>query len=223
MAVAVRADANSGISGPVRSRVDTSEGSFEHLMKGNARFVAGRPRHPHQDQARRSAEAKTQHPGTIVVGCSDSLVAPELLFDHGIGDVFVVRTAGNRLDDLVLASIEYAVEHLGCSLIVVLGHERCGAVSAAVESAKHEGHSAEAEGSHIPILMGTLQDAVKATSGRPGDVIENAVVENVRIVVAGLPTMSPPLAEALKSGTIGIIGARYDIDTGAVTRVQGLP
>jgi carbonic anhydrase len=194
------------------------EGAFERLMDGNARFASGRPRHPREGRARRQELATTQHPSAVIVGCSDSRVAPELVFDQGLGDVFVVRTAGNRLDDLVLASIEYAVEHLGSTLVVVLGHERCGAVSAAVEAA-HPGHGHEPAGSHVPVLVGMLQDAVSATSGRPGDAVENAVVENVRIVVADLPTKSPPLAARVAAGGLSIVGARYDLDTGEVTRL----
>ena len=110
------------------------------------------------------------------------------MFDQGLGDLFVVRTAGNRLDDLVLASIEYGVEHLGCGLVVVLGHERCGAVTAAVEAAprtarKRRPRIPEATGSHVPVLIRTMSDAVAATASMPGDKVENAMIENVRIVV----------------------------------------
>src|SRR5262249_35121861 len=149
--------------------------------------------------ARRTEEAKGQHPYAVIVSCSDSRVPPELVFDAGIGDLFVIRTAGNRLDDLVLASIEYAVEHLGCSLVVVLGHERCGAVTAAVEAAGPSAHAASAggaeqTGSHIPVLVHVLQDAVAASKGYPGDKVENAMLENVNIVVRGVTAESPYLA-----------------------------
>jgi carbonic anhydrase len=118
----------------------------------------------------------------------------------------------------VLASIEYAVEHLGCGLVVVLGHERCGAVSAAVAAA---GKPAEHEAaSHVPILVTTLSDAVSATNGKPGDAVENAVNENVRIVVRGISSESPYLAERIRSGALKVVGARYDLDTGTISIVE---
>jgi len=196
--------------------------ALRQLTDGNRRFVAGAVQHPHQTARRRAEEAKTQHPFAIIVGCSDSRVPPEVVFDRGLGDLFVVRTAGNRLDDLVLASIEYGVEHLGCPLVVVLGHERCGAVTAALESAK-SGHDHDAAGStgHVPLLLRELQDAVAKAKDEPGDPVDNTVLENIRIVAADLPVKSPALAERIKAGTLKVVGLRYDLDTGAVTAVDG--
>ena len=192
--------------------------AWARLEAGNQRYATGAAKHPHQSATYRRDNAGGQRPLAVVVGCSDSRVSPEIAFDQGIGDVFVVRTAGNRLDDLVLASIEYAVEHLGCGLVVVLGHERCGAVSAAVEAA---GNSPEhEEAGHVPVLLKTLSDAVAATAGKPGDPVENAVEENVRIVVRGISAESPYLAERIHSGTLKVVGARYDLDTGRVSVVR---
>src|SRR5262245_40561826 len=110
----------------------SAEQALARLLAGNARFVAHRERHPDITVRRRRALVSSQHPFAVILGCADSRVSPELLFDEGLGDLFVIRVAGNVVDDVVLGSIEYAVEHLGTKLIVVLGHEKCGAVSAAV-------------------------------------------------------------------------------------------
>jgi len=200
----------------------TPDKALEQLEAGNKRFVSGAPTHPNQNAARRAEEAKGQHPYAVVIGCSDSRVAPEIVFDAGLGDLFVIRTAGNRLDDLVLASTEYSVEHLGSPLIVVLGHERCGAVTAAVDAAAHPappGNPAET-GSHVPILVRTISDAVTATASMPGDKVENALLENVRIVVRGISSESPYLAARIRAGAVKVVGARYDLDTGNVTLVD---
>jgi carbonic anhydrase len=210
--------------GSVASDVSASRPPLDRLMDGNARFESGKTLHPNQSVERRNEEAKTQHPFAVIVSCSDSRVSPELVFDQGIGDLFVVRTAGNRLDDLELASIEYAIDHLHCPLVVVLGHERCGAVGAAIEAesgagADH-GHDASAVASHIPELVKALHDAVVRAKGKPGDALDNTVVANIRIVTAQLPVLSPMVGEHVKAGTVKVIGLRYDLDTGAVTAVD---
>jgi len=198
--------------------------ALERLEGGNRRYASAALTHPNQTPARRAEEAKGQHPIAVVVSCSDSRVPPEIVFDQGLGDLFVIRTAGNRLDDLVLASIEYAVEHLGCGLVVVLGHERCGAVTAAVEAAAHpeaKSENPEATGSHVPVLVRTMSDAVAATATMPGDKVENAMVENVRIVVKGVTSQSPYLAARARAGALKVVGARYDLDSGKVTLIDG--
>lgn len=201
--------------------------ALRQLVAGNARFVSGHLEHPHQSAQRRAEEAGTQHPFAVVVGCSDSRVSPEILFDRGIGDLFVVRTAGNRLDDLVLASIEYSVEHLGTSLVVVLGHERCGAVTAAIDFGKESPathrHEESVPAGHVPVLLRTMQDAVAAARSTPGDPVENAVMENIRIVTADLPVQSPFLAERIRTGKLKVVAMRYDVDTGAVSPVEMPP
>jgi carbonic anhydrase len=208
---------------PAKPAADRSP--LELLMEGNARFVAGRTVHPNQSAERRTEEAKTQHPFAVIVSCSDSRVSPEIVFDQGIGDLFVVRTAGNRLDDLVLASVEYAVDHLHVPLVVVLGHERCGAVSAAIEAENAAGgeHGHDASGSHIPQLVKALHDAVVDAKSTSGDPIENTVLANIRIVARDLPVQSPMLGERVKAGTLKVLGMRYDLDTGAITPVDAPP
>ncbi|HVN64668.1 MAG TPA: carbonic anhydrase, partial [Candidatus Binataceae bacterium] len=113
--------------------------ALQKLLDGNQRFIAGKMEHPHQSPERRNETAKGQHPFATVLSCSDSRTGPEVLFDRGLGDLFIVRVAGNVADQLVIESIDYSVKHLGIRLIVVLGHRRCGAVIAAVEGHEEPG------------------------------------------------------------------------------------
>src|SRR5260221_10557754 len=143
--------------------------ALKRLVQGISRFVFGNMTHVASGQVveARRAVAKRQMPFAIIVGCSDSRVGPEIVFDQGLGDIFVVRTAGQVVDATALGSIEYAVEHLGSSLIVVLGHERCGAVSAAVAVTKEPGH--------IAAVLKAIEPAGEQTKSKPGDPVENAV------------------------------------------------
>src|SRR6478672_8864878 len=140
------------------------------LNEGNKRFVDAKVSAGKPTAERRTATAKAQHPFAIIIGCADSRTSPEIIFDQNIGDLFVERTAGNVVDDYLLGGIEYAVEHLGSRLIVVLGHQRCGAVQAALESDTAPGH--------ISSLVRDIQPAVQASKGKPGDALANAVHEN---------------------------------------------
>jgi carbonic anhydrase len=178
------------------------------LIDGNARFTAGAAEHPRQSAVRRSELAQTQEPFAVILACADSRVAPEIVFDQGLGDLFVVRVAGNVLDNAALGSIEYAVEHLHASLIVVLGHERCGAVTAAVKGGHTPGH--------IHSFVQAIEPAVAETKGAPGDAVDNAVRANVRHVVQQLRRARPIVSEAVVAGKVSVAGARYDLDTGAV-------
>jgi carbonic anhydrase len=199
--------ASSFAAGP--SNVNPDE-ALKRLMQGNARFVFGHMTHvapEHIAEARRGV-AKRQTPFAIIVGCSDSRVGPEIVFDQGLGDIFVVRTAGEVVDATALGSIEYAVEHLGSSLIVVLGHERCGAVSAAVGGTKEPGH--------IAAVLKAIEPAVEQTKGKPGDPVENAVRAQALDVAKQLQNAKPILAERVHSGKLKIVAARYDLDTGKV-------
>ena len=178
------------------------------LVQGNERFASGHPRSRAGDVARRAELANSQSPFAVIVCCADSRVGPELVFDQGLGDLFVVRTAGEVLADPGLGSIEYAVEHLHSPLIVVVGHERCGAVSAAVSGGEAAGH--------VEALVKAIQPAVQASKGQPGDAVDNAVRENVREVVQRLQTSAPILAESVHAGHLTIVGAYYDLDTGKI-------
>src|SRR5262245_12785340 len=190
----------------------TADEAWKRLMEGNERFVSGHPRSRDGDAARRAELAQTQAPFAVVVCCSDSRVGPELVFDQGLGDVFVVRTAGEVFGDPGYGSIEYAVEHLHSPLVVVVGHERCGAVSAAVAGGDAPGH--------IASIVKGLQPAVAAAKEQPGDAIDNAVKENVRELVERLQSTGPILSELVHEGKVKIVGAYYDLDTG---KVEALP
>jgi carbonic anhydrase len=178
------------------------------LEAGNERYVRGEPHHLHQGLERRSLVAEGQHPRAVIIGCSDSRVPPEIVFDQGLGDLFVVRSAGGVLGDAATGSIEYAVEHLQAPLVVVLGHERCGAVSAVVESPDLPGHLA----AFVPTIAPVLAEARQAG----GDVVDRAVRLTARRIADDLRTCPPFLAEAVQAGHLEVVAACYDLDTGAV-------
>jgi carbonic anhydrase len=151
-----------------------ADGALAKLKEGNLRFATSEVSQGKPTAARRAETAQAQHPFAIIVGCADSRTSPELVFDQNLGDLFVVRTAGNLVDDHALGSIEYAVAHLGTRLIVVLGHTSCGAVKAALESDHAPGH--------VDSLVRDIQPAVKAAKGKPGDALSVAITENARLV-----------------------------------------
>ena len=182
------------------------------LLDGNARYASGGASHPRQGEGRRAEVAKGQKPFAIVVACSDSRTAPELVFDQGLGDVFVTRLAGSIVDDAALGSIEYAIDHLGASVIVVLGHERCGAVEAAMAGGSLPGKL----GAFVKPILPAVE-AVKR-SGHP--TLDAAIDENARRTAAGLTVRSSLLEERVKAGALKIVAARYDLDTGRVTLVK---
>ncbi|HVX65920.1 MAG TPA: carbonic anhydrase, partial [Bryobacteraceae bacterium] len=179
------------------------------LIAGNGRFVAGRARHPNESAARLAEVAKAQHPLAAVLACSDSRVPPELVFDQGVGDLFVVRVAGNTADDVAIGSLEYAVEHLGAKVVMVLGHKRCGAVSAAVAGGAAPGH--------IRALVDALQPAIHGAKGKAGDPVDNAVHLNVAQVTGKLRSSEPILSESVHAGHVKVVGAYYDLDSGKIT------
>ena len=180
----------------------------QKLIDGNKRYVDARLSHPNQTPQRRTEVAQGQHPFAAIVSCADSRVPPEILFDQGLGDLFVIRLAGNILDDAALASLEYAVEHLGVKYIMVLGHERCGAVEAAIKGGETPGH--------IGSLVKAIQPAVDNARKQPGDLLDNAVRANVTMVVQQLKSSAPILGELVKKGALTVVGARYDLDDGVV-------
>jgi carbonic anhydrase len=175
------------------------------LKAGNERFALSKMSAEKPVAARRMETAQSQRPFAIVVGCADSRTTPEIIFDQNIGDLFVVRTAGNLVDDYALGSIEYAVEHLGARLIVVLGHERCGAVSAALDGPSAPGH--------INSLVRDIQPAVAAGKGKEGDALVNAVHENDALVAAKIRKQAEfgELAPQVK-----VVEGYYNLDTGRV-------
>ena len=186
------------------------------LLEGNARFVKGQPsllsRRRPEDFA---ALAEGQAPPAVILGCADSRVAPELIFDQGVGDLFVVRVAGNIVGGAgpaIKGSIEFAVGELGARLIVVLGHSACGAVKAAIE---HIDANDALPGS-IGEMIDPIRAAVRDASGKPGDKLDNVIKANVRRGVERLKTLDPILSKVAKSGELKVVGAVYDLRTGVV-------
>jgi carbonic anhydrase len=186
--------------------------ALKRLREGNERYVAARLAHPNQTAECRTRVAGGQSPFAVVLGCADSRVPPEVLFDQGLGDLFVVRVAGNVLDDAGLGSLEYAADHLGVHLLVVLGHERCGAVDAALKGGEAEGH--------VKYLVRALKPAVAAAKGKQGDALDNVVRANVALAVKQLRASKPVLAELVEHGRLKVVGARYDLDTGSVEVIE---
>ena len=180
----------------------------QKLIDGNKRYIDSKLSHPNQTPRRRMEVAKGQHPFAAIVSCTDSRVPPEIIFDQGLGDLFVIRLAGNILDDAVLASLEYAVEHLNVKYIMVLGHERCGAVEATIKGGDTPGH--------IVSLVKAIQPAVDNAKNQPGDLLDNAVRANVTMVVQQLKSSAPILGELVRKGDLTVVGARYDLDDGVV-------
>ena len=186
---------------------------LQKLIEGNKRFVSGKPVHPDETLERLRELKKGQHPFAIVVSCSDSRVPAELVFDQGLGDIFSIRTAGNVIGDYELGSIEYAVEHLDCKLIVVMGHKSCGAVKAFIDSNGHYEHD-----DHIKKIIEYIQNEQeeKKLANEDKLSIDNAINANVQHGVAFLKTAEPILKEFHDKKKITIIGAVYDIETGKV-------
>lgn len=191
----------------------TPDQALNLLRRGNAGYLTDSPVRAAQGRLRRLELARTQNPFAVLVSCSDSRVPPELLFGRGLGELFIVRNAGNTVDTAALGSIEYAVSQLGVPLVVVMGHERCGAVDAAV--------SVVTKGANYPGSIGKMIEpiipAVLLAQKDKGDLVDNAVRRNVSRVVESLRTASEPmLLTPLREGKLKIVGARYDLDDGAV-------
>jgi carbonic anhydrase len=182
------------------------------LMEGNRRYVASLPERPSQTPEHRVAVARAQHPFAAILGCADSRVPAEIVFDQGIGDLFVVRVAGNVVDDAVLGSIEFAVAELRVPLVLVLGHGRCGAVKATIDAVAEGG---ELPG-RLPILVRAIQPAIERVTGRLGDLLDNAVRANIELIADHLRATEPILAPSVRAEELKIVGARYDLDTGKV-------
>jgi carbonic anhydrase len=179
------------------------------LKLGNDHHAQHKYVHPHETLARQRELIKEQHPEAEILSCADSRVPPEIIFDQGLGDLFVVRVAGNVATDTELGSLEYGAMHLHIPLLVVLGHEGCGAVTAAVDGGEAEGHIAK--------LVELIKPAVDKTRGNPGDPISNAVRKNVELVVQQLRTSTPILSELVAQGKLKIVGGVYSLETGKVT------
>jgi carbonic anhydrase len=186
----------------------TPDAALQKLIEGNQRFVQHQPQYPDQSAARLQEVAQAQHPFATILSCADSRVPTEIVFDQGIGDIFDVRIAGNIATPEARGSIEYAVTLLGSPLLMILGHERCGAVTAAVQNQTLLGD--------ISTFVKAIKPAVARVKNQPGDAVDNAVVANVQYQIERLKR-SPLLSDRLKSGKLKIVGGRYDLDTGKVT------
>ena len=201
-----------GAGAAAQDTVPPAAAVLRELKAGNDHHVAKRYQHPHQTAARQRELAATQHPHAIVLSCADSRVAPEIILDQGLGDLFDVRVAGNVAADAEIASIEYAAAHLHTPLLVVMGHQKCGAVTAAAETGEAEGH--------LPSLLALIHPAVERARTQPGDLIDNAVRLNVENVVRQVRGSKPVLAALVERGELLVVGAVYSLDTG---RIAWLP
>ena len=192
------------------------------LQEGNRRYVAGQMTAPaHSSAAARTALAKSQKPYAIVVCCSDSRVPPEIVFDKGLGEIFVVRVACNILDEVALGSVEYGAEHLGCPLVMVLGHERCGAVTATVNAdGQGEGNIGAIIAKIAPALQEAKLDCKEEPSGRTEVFIECVSDANIRRVVSALTKDSEIIRHLAAEKKLAIVGAKYDLDDGKVTLIK---
>jgi len=182
--------------------------ALQKLMEGNQRFTRHRPQYPDQTQARVTEVSYAQHPFATILSCADSRVPAELIFDQGIGSLFDVRVAGNIVTPETLGSLEYAIALLNTPLLMVLGHERCGAVTAAVQN--------EALPGDIGSFVKAILPAIDAVKGQEGDPVENAVIANVNYQMEAVGR-SPLVRERLQTGTLKVVGGRYDLDSGRVT------
>lgn len=187
----------------------TADDALQLLKDGNARYVADQNQHPNLSQARRAELAGGQSPYAIVLACADSRVTPELIFDAGIGDLFVSCVAGNIASPEVTGTIEYAALHLNTRLVVVLGHQSCGAVTAAVDGSPH--------GNSIDSLVNAMQGTVAKAKDQPGDQLDNTIRQNAHDVCADLIARSPSMGELVDAGTLKIVPAYYALDTGVVS------
>src|SRR5687768_17046576 len=198
------------------------EEALTRLMSGNGRYCDGLVAHPHVNAARRVEVAAGQRPFAVILACADSRVAPELIFDQGLGDLFVVRVAGNVVDDATLASIEYAVIHLGSTLIMTLGHERCGAVKATADALAGKGSPDDAD-TKIGALAALIAPAVRAVPAGSADPLDAAVSLNAAHAAAEVFAGSRPMRTRVLAGKLKIVAARYDLDDGRVTPTRTQP
>ena len=192
--------------------VSAATSPMNRLQSGNGRFVSGHPLHPDESVDRIKELKKGQSPFAVIISCSDSRLPPELVFDQGLGDIFSIRTAGNVIGDYELGSIEYAVEHLHCKLIVVLGHENCGAIQA-YATAGEEKHE-----DHIQSLIDYIaaEEEEKMVSKNQRSNIDTLVIANIRHGVNFLKSSLPILKPLIDKNEVEVIGAYYDLDAGMV-------
>lgn len=182
--------------------------ALDNLIIGNRRYAAMRQVYPRQTLARRHTLLNGQEPFAVILSCSDSRVPSELIFDQGLGDLFIVRTAGHVINDLVIASIEFAVHALNVPLVMVLGHAQCGAVTSAITGHDMPGN--------IPHLIHSILPAVESVKDQHGDLLANAIRANSHLCAAHLTSASSVINEAVEQGQVLVVSAFYDLGTGNV-------
>ena len=195
-----------------------ADDAWNRLLEGNSRFVEGRQIHPHATGHWREQLVDGQHPFACVLGCADSRVPPEIVFDDGLGDLFTIRAAGEVLDSSVIGSIEYAVEHLHVPLVVILGHAGCGAVSATIDVVRGKGHVT----GDISTLVRTIEPAVRATAPRADErtFLAACVAEQALRTAEILQERSVIIRTAVSRNALAVIAASYDLSSGRVVRLD---
>jgi carbonic anhydrase len=189
----------------------TPDRALHLLLEGNRRFANNQPLNINQHPAHRQTLLTSQQPFAVIFGCVDSRVPPELIFDHGLGDLLVIRTAGHAVDNTVFASLEFGVSILKVRLILVLGHDYCGALSSTIEAIHH----GVTPPSYLGELLTQLRPAVELATHQPGDPLANAINANTQLTVQAL-SANPLWQDELEAGTLKIVGATYDLETGLV-------
>jgi carbonic anhydrase len=188
------------------------------MREGNERFVAGESSHPNQDASRRSSLVENQHPFAVIFGCSDSRLAAEIIFDLGLGDAFVVRTAGQVIDDAVLGSLEYSVSVLGVPLIAILGHDSCGAVSATKDAVE----TGQMPAGFIRDLVERITPSVLTSLRNDEHEVNDMVVEHVKQTSQRLVDSSRVISAAIEDGRAAVIGLSYSLAEGRANVVSGI-
>jgi carbonic anhydrase len=185
-----------------------------NLIKGNQRFYNSHLLHPHESMQRIHDLADHQNPTAVIVCCSDSRTSPELVFDQGLGDLFVIRNAGNIIGDIDLGTIEYAVQHFHVPLIIIMGHRNCGAIKAYLEHGEAPGH--------IMYIIDSLRNEPEIAELAAKDISESDyyIMANVRHAIARIKSQSPLIADHLQNGTVTIVGAIYDVNNGIVKLIN---
>ncbi len=207
--LAARAGADLAAPEPAIAQNDlTPDAALKQLMDGNKRFVDRKRLNPRQDFGRLTEVAQSQKPFAAMLGCADSRVPSEIIFDQGFGDLFVCRVAGNIATPEEIGSLEFGTLVLGAKVLMVVGHERCGAVSATIKGAQVPGQ--------IGSLIDAIKPAVESSKNQPGDSLENAVKANVMLQASRLKA-SPVISKLIQENKLKVVGGYYDLDTGTVT------
>ena len=194
-------------------RPQTPKEAWAALLEGNKHFISGEPAHPRQDVDRRESVAEIQKPFAALFGCSDSRLSAEIIFDVGLGDLFVVRNAGQVIAETILGSLEYSVEVLGVSLILVLGHDECGAIRATIDATEGK---ANAKGQFIADLVSRIEPTVRTAHQAGKYAIDEITELHVQDTINEMLTSSKLISDAVKAGTLAVVGANYKLTLGEI-------